>query len=98
MEWDEMLEVAALKHLIRIDCSTSRCASNARGTGRFLRSGEHWYLEVYCPECSSPMHVTSRAADALAHDLMAATPGDRDQIADRWIRARADHRRPWVVP
>jgi len=97
---DEVLQVHALEGLQRIDCSTSRCAANARGTGRLVRSprlGDGWYLELYCPDCASAMHVRSGATDALVSALLGATSEERERIAAGWVRTRADHRKPWTL-
>jgi hypothetical protein len=88
--WTVMFESPILKELTGVDCSTPKCLANAFGTGRILRdlASPAYYVEFYCPDCETEMHVNSRDVDALAAELMAARPSQQASILRRWVTPR----------
>jgi hypothetical protein len=92
----DVLEIAALKKLVGLDCSTPKCAANAYATGRLVRSlliG--WTLEAYCPDCRDQMHVGSQVIAALAESLLPLSDLERERLARTWVASRIGSCQPW---
>jgi hypothetical protein len=92
----DFIEVAALRKLVGLDCSTPKCAANAYATGRLLRSKViGWTLEAYCPDCSDSMHIGSSVIDALAESLLPLSDLERERLARTWVAPRLGTCQPW---
>jgi hypothetical protein len=94
----EQLEFEGLRKLVGVDCSTSKCFSNAVGTGKVvsmqLGANPRWYMEFHCPDCMSTWQTTSPVIEDLIKEVLAAPAPLREAIIDRWVASRTSCQ-PW---
>jgi hypothetical protein len=87
-------ELAALRRLRDVDCSTSRCFANAYGTGRIMTHRDRHFVEFACPDCGDRMLVGSPDVDGFVRELANATPEEHENIANRWVDPRVGQKHP----